>query len=140
MAKVCPGRREFLKTGLAAALLPQELTLPIRSKVVIARDAWKKIARPGETGGFKVNCLAGKGISTTVVLVEAISERLQQVGIPQKDILIWDRLNEDLESAGFRVSESRNRARYIACGDCLPHCPQRLSIPEKLISVHQMLG
>jgi len=135
MERVCPGRREFLKTGLAAALLPQELTLPIRSKVVIARgagllklvdravqsfygtdsalEAWNKIARPGETVGLKVNCLAGKGISTTVALVEAIAERLQQAGIPAKNILIWDRLNEDLESAGFRVSENRNRVRCL---------------------------
>jgi uncharacterized protein (DUF362 family) len=76
-------------------------------------EAWKKIARPGEVVGLKVNCLAGRGISTRVELVEAVCERLLAAGIAQKDIVIWDRLNADLESAGFRVSEGRNRTRCI---------------------------
>ena len=73
-------------------------------------EAWKKVVRPGETVGLKVNCLAGKGISTSVALVDAICERLQQAGI--KDIVIWDRLNADLESARFRVVE---RGSGIRC-------------------------
>ena len=68
-----------------------------------ASEAWKLVARPGEVVGLKVNCLAGKGISTSVPLVEAIAERLQQVGV--RDIVIWDRLNSDLESARFRINE-----------------------------------
>jgi uncharacterized protein (DUF362 family) len=66
-------------------------------------EAWRQVARPGEVVGLKVNCLAGKGISTNVPLVEAICERLQQAGI--RDIVIWDRLNSDLERARFRVKE-----------------------------------
>ncbi len=66
-----------------------------------ALEAWKRVAKPGETVGLKVNCLAGRGISTNVALAEAICERLRQAGIAAKDILIWDRLNADLESAGF---------------------------------------
>ena len=76
-------------------------------------DAWKKVARPGETVGLKVNCLSGKGAATSPVLVEAICERLQQSGIPQKDIVIWDRLNSDLESAGFRPATRADRIRAI---------------------------
>jgi len=68
-----------------------------------ALEAWQRVARPGEVVGLKVNCLAGRGISTTVTLVEAIAERLQQAGV--RDIVIWDRLNSDLESARFRVNE-----------------------------------
>jgi len=78
-----------------------------------AAEAWHKVARPGEVVGLKVNCLAGKGISTHVVLTQAICERLQQAGIPRKDILIWDRLNDDLDSAGFRVSVDRNGIRCV---------------------------
>jgi len=67
-----------------------------------AIEGWKRVVRPGEVVGLKVNCLAGRGNSTRVQLVEAICERLQQAGIPQNNIVIWDRLNRDLESAGFR--------------------------------------
>ncbi len=66
-------------------------------------EAWRQVVRPGEVVGLKVNCLAGKGISTNVPLVEAICERLQQAGI--RNIVIWDRLNSDLERARFRVKE-----------------------------------
>jgi len=76
-------------------------------------DAWKKVVRPGEVVGLKVNCLSGKGAATNPVLVEAICERLQQAGISPKDIVIWDRLNSDLESAGFRVATRNDRIRTI---------------------------
>ena len=116
-------RRQMLASAAALAQAPR------KSKVAIAREAaapdsarllgvldravqaiydrdspleaWKRVARPGEVVGLKVNCLAGKGASTHVALVEAIAERLQQAGIAARDILIWDRLNGDLESAGF---------------------------------------
>jgi uncharacterized protein (DUF362 family) len=76
-------------------------------------EAWKRVARPGEVVGLKVNCLAGRGISTNVPLVEGVCERLQQAGIPARDIVVWDRLNQDLESAGFRPSFQSGRLRTV---------------------------
>ena len=76
-------------------------------------EAWKRIARPSEVVGLKVNCLSGRGNSTSTVLVEAVCERLQQAGIPRANIVVWDRLNSDLESAGFPVSSRKDRIRYI---------------------------
>ena len=76
-------------------------------------EAWKRLVRPGEVVGLKVNCLAGRGNSTSVPLVEAVCERLQQAGIPAKNIVIWDRLNSDLESAGFRLASSPDRIRCL---------------------------
>jgi len=64
-------------------------------------EAWRKVVRPGEVIGLKVNCLAGRGNCTRPELVEAICERLQRAGI--KEIVIWDRLNSDLESARFKI-------------------------------------
>jgi uncharacterized protein (DUF362 family) len=72
--------------------------------------AWTKVVRPGEVVGLKVNCLAGRGNATRHELVEAICERLQQAGI--SDIVIWDRLNADLESARFKIVE---RGKGIRC-------------------------
>ena len=73
-------------------------------------EAWRKVVRPGEVVGLKVNCLAGRGNSTRPELVNAICERLQQAGI--KEIVIWDRLNSDLESARFKILE---RGSGIRC-------------------------
>jgi uncharacterized protein (DUF362 family) len=66
-------------------------------------EAWQRVVRPGQVVGLKVNCLAGRGISTSVALVEVVSERLRQAGV--REIIVWDRLNSDLESAGFRIIE-----------------------------------
>lgn len=76
-------------------------------------DAWKKVVRPGEVVGLKVNGLAGRGLSTSVLLVDAICERLNQAGIPEKDIVIWDRLSMDLESSGFRPASRPDRIRCL---------------------------
>ena len=76
-------------------------------------EAWKSVVQPGEVVGLKVNCLAGRGASTNPMLVEAICERLQQAGIPPQDIVIWDRLNADLDRAGFQVSTRKDRIRCI---------------------------
>jgi uncharacterized protein (DUF362 family) len=62
---------------------------------------------------LKVNCLAGRGASTRMVLVDAVIERLQQAGFRGQDIVVWDRLNSDLESAGFPVGVRRDKVRFI---------------------------
>jgi len=142
-------RRNFVGCSLGAAV-PST-----KSRVVIARDgkagvlnlldramqsyfnratpaeAWRQVVRPGETVGLKVNCLSGKGGSTSVALVDAICERLQQAGIRQESLLIIDRLNEDLESAGFRPSSRSGRIRYMG-NDVLGY--------ETALSIHGSAG
>ncbi len=76
-------------------------------------EAWRRLVGPEQTVGLKINCLAGKGISTSSELVEAVCERLQESGIPAGNIIIWDRLSSDLENAGFRVKDDPNRIRCI---------------------------
>ena len=71
-------------------------------------EAWKKLVRPGDTVGLKVNTLGGRGISTNLQLVEAICERLQEAGIKAGDIVVWDRDSEELERAGFHIATSGN--------------------------------
>ncbi len=66
-------------------------------------DAWKRLFSRGEKVGIKVNCLAGKRMSTHLELVRAIIERLQEAGISRRDIIVWDRLDADLEKAGYPV-------------------------------------
>lgn len=74
-------------------------------------DAWHQFVKPGQVVGLKVNCLAGRGMSTSTLLVEALIERLQEAGIKREDIIIWDRLNRDLERGGFRLSERGSQVR-----------------------------
>jgi len=76
-----------------------------------AIDAWKKLVRPGESVGLKVNALGGRAVSTNLQLVQAICERLQHAGIKPSDIVIWDRDTAELEHAGFPIAIGGNRVQ-----------------------------
>lgn len=71
-------------------------------------EPWKRLVRPGEKVGIKVNALGGRGLSSDVQLVEAICERLQEAGIRGSDIVIWDRDTDELERVGFHASFGGN--------------------------------
>ena len=86
-------------------------------------SAWRCVVKPGEVVGLKVNCLAGRWMSTTPELVEAVCERLQQAGIKGQDIIVWDRLNTDLEDAGFPIRYKGPGIRYIG-NDVLGYEPE----------------
>ena len=72
---------------------------------------WSRVIRPGDKVALKVNALGGRGLSTTVQLVEAICERLLGVGVPARDIVIFDRDTEELEHAGFRIRIGGNQVQ-----------------------------
>ncbi len=74
-------------------------------------EAWKKLVRPGEMVGLKVNALGGRGLSSNLQLVEAICERLQEAGIKATDIVVWDRDSDEMEHVGFHVVTGGNRVQ-----------------------------
>lgn len=74
---------------------------------------WKKIVKPGEVVGLKVNTIAGPGLSTHVVLIAAICERLKQAGVKPSNIIVWDRWNHELEHAGYTISDDPNAVRIM---------------------------
>jgi len=73
--------------------------------------AWRRLVRPGDRVGLKVNTLEGRGIASNLELVEAICERLQQAGIKTGDIVVWDRDSQEMERAGFKLSIGGDRVQ-----------------------------
>jgi hypothetical protein len=74
-------------------------------------EARRRVVRPDQTVGLKVNTLGGRGVSSNLQLVEAIFERLQEAGIKACDIVVWDRDSEELEHGGFHGSIGGNRVQ-----------------------------
>jgi uncharacterized protein (DUF362 family) len=74
---------------------------------------WKKLVRRGEVVGLKVNTIAGPGLSSHIVLVEAICERLKQAGVKANDIVVWDRTNRELDHVGYKLSNTGNGVRIL---------------------------
>lgn len=80
-------------------------------------EAWQALFHKNERVGLKVNCLAGKGMSTHIVLIEAIVEGLKLAGIPEKKIIVWDRTDVDLVKAGFKINRSGSGHRCFGTND-----------------------
>ncbi len=81
-------------------------------EVTNAVEAWKQLFSPHDVVGIKINCLAGRHLSTSPELVDAIIENLQQAGIKKQNIIVWDRANHDLEKAGYKIRTSAKDVRY----------------------------
>jgi len=73
--------------------------------------AWERLFNKNDVVGIKINCLAGRGISSTRELVESIVEGLRKAGVPERNIIIWDRSNRDLEKAGYKIQTNGNRSK-----------------------------
>jgi uncharacterized protein (DUF362 family) len=147
--------RDKLLRGTGSSVDSQRmLTLADRAmQALFDRDhpveAWRKLVRPGERVGLKVNALGGRGISTNVHLVAAICERLQESGVKAGDIVVWDRDSDEMERAGFhlaiggdrvqcygtdRVGYEQNLAVWGSVGSCLSkiltqNCSVLINVP-----------
>lgn len=62
--------------------------------------------RPVDTVGLKVNCLAGRQMSTHLELIEEFVALLEKTGVPRKQAIVFDRSDNDLRSAGFDIRTS----------------------------------
>jgi len=113
---VAMAQRETVRDGhgrLVSTEVSRLLDTAIQSyfEVSDSNQAWQKLFTKKDIVGIKVNCLAGRGISSTPELVEAIIESLQRAGVPAGHIIVWDRSNRDLEKAGFVIQPESHRVR-----------------------------
>ncbi len=77
-----------------------------------AAEVWRSLFSPGDVVAVKLNCLAGKGLSPHPELVDKIVQGLKSAGIPDNHILLFDRLDQDLKRAGFKI---RKRPPGVLC-------------------------
>jgi uncharacterized protein (DUF362 family) len=105
-SRVAVAREEGLTVKKASA----ESLLPVLDRGVEAlfggpaRDVWGELIRPDDVVGIKVNCLAGRGMSTRLDLVQALIRRVEDAGVPRRRIIIWDRLSADLKRAAYPLN------------------------------------
>jgi len=76
-----------------------------------ATEAWQQVFSKDDIVGIKINCLAGRGLSTNYELIEAIIEGLSSAGVAERNIIIWDRGNRDLLKAGYQIQTDRNKLK-----------------------------
>lgn len=69
-----------------------------------ACKAWEALFDPGERVAIKVNAFRNSIIWTHVPLVMAVTECLQEAGVPAEQIVIFDYYTSELEKAGFPIN------------------------------------
>ena len=82
-----------------------------------AREAWASLFAPGERIAIKVNAFRNSLIWTHVPLVVAVTECLQEVGVPVEQIVIFDYYTSELEEAGYPVNEDGFGVRCYGTDD-----------------------
>ncbi len=70
-----------------------------------AIKAWASLFDPSERIAIKVNAFRNSIIWTHVPLVMAVTESLQEAGVPAEQIVIFDYYTSELETAGFPVNQ-----------------------------------
>lgn len=89
------------KPSPAAAYEMLESCMLILTKQDNIKQAWLQLVGPEDIIGLKVNPIGGKLLSTSHAVTQAIVRQLEEAGIPRKQMIIWDRREEDLKEAGF---------------------------------------
>ena len=120
-----------------------------------ARAAWSALFAPDERIAIKVNAFRNSVIWTHVPLVTAVTDALQDAGVPAENILIFDYLTSELEEAGFAVNHDGPGVRcygtdtnytggfqivgtQIELSDCLLGCHALINMP--VLKSHMLAG
>jgi len=75
-------------------------------------DAWKEFVSPDDVVGIKINALTSNNHpSTNPDLVNAVVRGLRKAGVPENNIIIWDRSWQELERAGYPLNTSERGIR-----------------------------
>ncbi len=74
--------------------------------------AWRKFVSPNDIVGIKVNSIAeDKGVCTQPVLAYAIAECLVEAGVKENNVIIWDKIWEQLVAAGYTINTGKKGVR-----------------------------
>ena len=71
-------------------------------------EAVRHLVNKRDRVGIKVNTIAGKSLSTRPEVAFSLVNLMAESGIRENDILVWDRTNRELKSAGYRLNLSRS--------------------------------
>jgi uncharacterized protein (DUF362 family) len=84
-----------------------------------ARAAWEGLFGRDEKVTIKVGCLPGERLSTRPEVVQAIVDGVLSAGVKPGNIIVWDRSDRELVSAGFEIRDDANAVKCFGT-DHLP--------------------
>ena len=72
------------------------------------KEGLRPIFKSSDRVGIKINTIGGKKLSTRPEVSLSSAKLLQDSGIQQENIIIWDRTNRELREAGYRLNLNRS--------------------------------
>jgi len=93
----------------------------------IEAEAWRKFIKPTDVVGIKVNCLFGTNCSTRPEVTNAIVAGLGTAGVPERNVIIWDRSTRDLIKSGFTPNADGPGVKVLADDDDWEAQPTKLA-------------
>ncbi len=69
----------------------------------IVKEAWAKFVAPSDVVALKVNPSGVPGTTTSIALVREVVRALNEVGVPNRHIIVYDRNSEQLEVNGYHA-------------------------------------
>lgn len=92
------------------ALIPQTFnkSLMALTRKGTVKEAWTQFVSSEDVVGIKINTAGGAVMSSHRSLIDAIVAGLQSAGIKPHNIIIWDRYDDQMISAGYIPMESSN--------------------------------
>jgi len=78
-------------------------------------EAWQKILpdyKPGQVIGIKVNCI-NSSLPSHPQVVSALVGSLVDFGVPENNIVIWDRMNGELSRCGYNLNTGDSGVRCL---------------------------
>lgn len=93
------------------AMITKGLTLLTSEKEI--KQALDKIFSPSDRIGIKINTIAGPRLSTLPELALSLTSVLNLGGMPEKNMIIWDRTNRELREAGYPLQTARDKLKIF---------------------------
>jgi uncharacterized protein (DUF362 family) len=79
-----------------------------------SRDSLRRLFDASGTVALKLNCLSGRMLSTAPELAFSLAEKLHSIGIKKSNVIIWERTERELASAGYSLNLKGGDFRVLA--------------------------
>ncbi len=71
-----------------------------------SKNPWKQFIKPEDRVGLKINTLGRPMLYTHHELIQAVAEELLDIGVKEKNIIIWDRFEGHMKNSNFTFNNT----------------------------------
>lgn len=77
-------------------------------------EAWRTLVSPQDTVGIKISTAGGPILGTHRAILEAVIDGLIEAGVPPRQIIVWDKHEDQMVNAGYVPMQPPNSWQCLA--------------------------